>query len=530
MSERVEKWGCFELALAGPTAGNPFQDVTMGADFSLGNSTIHVPGFYDGDGIYKVRFMPGAEGHWEYVTVSNSTTLNHQRGALDCVPASAGNHGPVRVADQTHFAYADGTPYIPVGTTCYVWNLQGDALEERTLKTLDTAPFNKMRMSVFPKRYSYNSNEPPTYPFPARFTGTLNQPWSREMVAAYFRQEPPHHLWDLERFNPQHFQHLEQRILDLQARGIEADLILFHPYDYGAWGFDRLPAEVNDRYLQYITARLSAFRNVWWSFANEYDLFIGLQMADWDHRMQLVQQIDPYHHLRSIHNCGSFYDHTQPWVTHCSVQSHALQRMPQWIQMYAKPVVVDECGYEGDISMVWGDLSAEELLLRFWVGFTEGGFVGHGETYINPQGELWWSKGGRLIGKSVERIAFLRKVFEDAPPLTPVVRVDNEFNCIDMSSGNPFRTSERMVDNLITEGTWNFEAAGYHGDDFFLCYLGMHQPGTRNFSLADGSFRVDVIDTWKMTIETFSENASGTISVPMPARKFMAIRVQRNEC
>jgi len=38
---------------------------------------------------------------------------------------------------------------------------------------------------------------------------------------------------------------------------------------------NRLPGEVNDRYLRYLAARISAFRNLWWSFANEYDLMRG---------------------------------------------------------------------------------------------------------------------------------------------------------------------------------------------------------------------------------------------------------------
>jgi ligand-binding sensor domain-containing protein len=35
---------------------------------------------------------------------------------------------------------------------------------------------------------------------------------------------------------------------------------------------------------------------------------------------------------------------------------------------------------DGELFFVWGDLSAEEMVLRFWVGFTLGGHVGHGET------------------------------------------------------------------------------------------------------------------------------------------------------
>ncbi len=73
------------------------------------------------------------------------------------------------------------------------------------------------------------------------------------------------------RFNPAFFRHLEKRVGQLRELGIEADLILFHPYDKGHWGFDRMDAAADDRYLRYVVARLAAYRNVWWSLANEYD-------------------------------------------------------------------------------------------------------------------------------------------------------------------------------------------------------------------------------------------------------------------
>lgn len=529
MSVQIEKWDIFELTLKGQEIGNPFLDVTLEADFAQGGRQVHVSGFYDGGGVYKLRFMPESEGEWTYTTTSNVPELNGVRGSLICMPAKAGNHGPVRVSNRFHFAYADGSSYIPVGTTCYVWNLQGDELEEKTLNTLDHAPFNKMRMCVFPKRYTFNSNEPPSYPFEAKFSGKLQSVWSPEMVATYFTQEPPDY-WNLERFNPAYFQHLEKRILDLRSRGIEADLIIFHPYDYGAWGFDRMPAEVNDRFLHYLVARLGSFRNIWWSFANEYDLFIGKTMADWDHYMQLVQQIDPYDHLRSIHNCMSFYDHTKPWVTHSSIQNSNMYRVHVWRKMYGKPVVIDECCYEGNINMMWGDLSPEKMVHRFWTGFVQGGYVGHGETYVNDREELWWSKGGELIGQSPDRIAFLRKIFESAPDLSPVEKNDGEFlNLLENGGVRAFTRGTRAIDTIIAEGAWNCSAGGYHEDDYFIFYFGSHQPGFRYFNLPEGaSFRVDVIDTWNMTIECFAEAASGSITVPMPTRKCMAIRIQKN--
>ncbi len=54
----VEQYTVFELELKGPSGGNPFVDVQLSAEFKIMNRTYYCDGFYDGTGIYKVRFMP----------------------------------------------------------------------------------------------------------------------------------------------------------------------------------------------------------------------------------------------------------------------------------------------------------------------------------------------------------------------------------------------------------------------------------------------------------------------------------------
>jgi hypothetical protein len=508
MTIQIEKWDFFEYVLAYQADSNPFVDVRLEAVFTHEDQRVNISGFYDGDGVFKIRFMPNREGLWQFVTQSNVTELNGQQEEFICIAPGAGNHGPVRVAQHTHFAYEDGSPYIPVGTTCYVWNLQGDELEEQTLKTLEQAPFNKMRMCVFPKRFPFNQNEPPSYPFPGEVGN-----------------------WDLSQFNPAYFQHLEQRILNLRALGIEADLIIFHPYDNGAWGFDRLPAEINDRYLHYLVARLGAFRNVWWSFANEFDVLFHHEMADWDHYIQLVQTADPYNHLRSIHNLGKFYDHGKPWITHCSIQDENTEKSGVWLKRYNKPVIYDECGYEGNIHFPWGDLSPEELVARFWRGFVQGAYVGHGETYVHDADVLWWSKGGQLHGASVPRIAFLRHIFEQAPLVTPSGVIERQdINLFDPEMRARLTGQHKPDDDPIAAALAWGVPCGYNTDKgYYVIYMDAHQPVSRQFDFPDGSsYRIDVIDTWNMTIETVAKHATGETWVPMPGRKFMAIQIQRN--
>lgn len=501
-AERVERWGLFEVALAGPAGGNPFLDVTLSAQFSRGTESIEVAGFYDGNGTYRVRFMPSSEGSWKYVTASNSAQLNGRTGSFLVVAASRRNHGPVHVANTFHFAYADGLPFKEVGTTAYVWHLQTDALQEQTLKTLGASPFNKVRFCVFPKHYEWNNNEPPSYPFEGK---------PRE--------------WNTERFNPTYFQHLEQRVLDLQKLGIEADVILFHPYDKGQWGFDRMTAAEDERYLRYVVARLAALRNVWWSLANEYDLLESKTEDDWERIGELVSRSDPYHHLLSIHNDRRLFNHTRPWITHASIQNgtavETLNAAGIYRDAYRKPTVYDEVQYEGNIPKRWGSISPEEMVYRFWVGTVAGTYVGHGETYLSPDDVLWWSKGGVLKGESPRRLAFLKRVLEDSPRegIEPLDRPRPEFG------GQP--------------------------SEYYLVYLGKQTPASWEFVVPKTGpkkgeppqegmeFKAEVLDTWNMTTTPveglftlkrksdylFADKEGRRIS--LPGRPYMAIRLRR---
>jgi len=155
-------------------------------------------------------------------------------------------------------------------------------------------------------------------------------------------------------------------------------------------------------------------------YEGEFDFMKEKTLADWDRLFRIVQSSDPYGHLRSIHNGSILYNHTRPWVTHVSIQNGSAVedygRAVLYRDVYRKPVVFDEVKYEGDIERRWGNIPAEELVLRFWEGTIAGTYVGHGETYRNPQDILWWSKGGVLYGQSPARLAFLRKILEGGLP------------------------------------------------------------------------------------------------------------------
>ena len=259
-AKTVEKWGTLEVAVKGPKEGNPFCDQWIKGTFECKNEKKTVDGFYDGDGVYKVRFMPSFVDTYTFKIESSFQTESAEEvsGSFEAVAPSADNHGPVRVAGTYYLAYEDGKPYHCIGTTCYVWNLQNEKLQEQTLKTLEENAFNKIRFCIFPKHYDYNLHEPITYPYEGTpcDTSELN-----ENNFAEYNGCAPGNDWDFTRFNPAHFQHIEECIKKLMALGIQADLIVMHPYD--RWGFSMMKAEDNDRYWKYDMERYSEYSNVW---------------------------------------------------------------------------------------------------------------------------------------------------------------------------------------------------------------------------------------------------------------------------
>ncbi len=468
-TEKTKQWDIYEIVFQGPSTGNPFLEVELSATFTHEGKDKEVIGFYDDNGVYKIRFMPDKVGEWTYSTHSNDALLHTQSGKFECIKASGKNHGPVRVKNTFHLAYEDGTPYYQIGTTCYAWTHQTKELQEQTLETLKNSPFNKIRMCVFPKDYVYNKNEPDYFVF----------------------QKDENGANDYTRFSPEYFEHFEKRILDLQKLGIEADLILFHPYD--RWGYSKMTNEEDDRYLKYVTARLSAFRNVWWSMANEYDLMKNKKMSDWDRFCKVVYENDAYKHMLGVHNCRGFYNHNKPWITHASIQSSDFQSATAWREKYQMPLIYDECRYEGDIQHGWGRLTPKQMTGMFWKSLISGTYAGHGETYHREDNILWWSKGGVLHGKSEERIKFFKSYLKDMPM--------EGYKPIDKYSGGIY---------------------GKH----YLYYFDIEKPLVWTFDLPEWrNYQAEIIDVWNMTSKVIDKNFNGKFTIDLPGEAYLAVKI-----
>lgn len=496
--QKIEKYGMFEYTM--PGSGTEIPKAT----FTNGDTVVAVNGFSENEDHATVRFMPDVLGIWNCEMEWQGKTSCVQ---FECVSNSGNNHGPVR-PEGMHFRYDDGTRYIPFGTTCYAWIHQKPEIIAQTLETLSTSPFNKIRMCVFPKSMPYNRNDPDFYPFERRTDGS----------------------WDVSKPDIRYWSHLDKMLMELQKMGIEADLILFHPYD--RWGFSTMPQEDNLHYLGYAIRRLAAYRNLWWSLSNEYEFSFAKTLKDWDEFGEMLARDDPYHHMIGAHNWITPYP-KRDWMTHVSFQGKHVTDVFDLRMKYQIPFINDECGYEGDIEYAWGNLSCREFMDRVWTITAFGCYAMHGETFHRDDEVLWWAKGGKLYGQAPDKIRFLREVLESLPgPMEPA--------CIEAVK-DPNGNATSPEQKALFENIWNMNSdfakskirqemmqpIGQH-PDYRLIYLGIGCNSIYTLRLPDnGSYRVELLDTLETKRWEAVSGVHGTVRIGLPGKEGMAILVTR---
>ncbi len=501
----MRQYEMFELTFQGKEPEGSYVKVDLQARFRCEENSWTVKGFYAGSGTYKVRFLPRQTGVYEWEV----TGMIQASGQEACVPADNKHHGMVRT-EGMHFVYEDGTTYLPFGTTVYALAHQPERLIAQTMDTLKESPFNKVRHCIFPKHYLYNRNEPQFFPFKKDGQGN----------------------WDVNRPCMKFWEHFEAVVEQLGGMGIETDLILFHSYD--RWGFSLLTMDEWKIYLDYAIRRLAAYPCIWWSLANEYDLLFNRTIEDWYEIEEYVAEEDPYGHLLSNHNCVHFYDFARGNITHCSVQSSGMYKAAVWRERYKKPLIYDECCYEGNIFMPWGNISAFEMVNRFWCGVSLGAYVTHGETYLSGDEVLWWAKGGVLKGESVPRIGFLKEILYSLPghlePWQEPVDVDlTEINLTAGTLADPNEGFKRLYLSATDEDR-EISAAkettyyGHCKDEVFLKYFARQCVAQTTIELPkDRNYRIEMIDVWEMTTTVIAENASGTTALNLPGKEGIAV-------
>jgi hypothetical protein len=285
------RWERHEFVLRGKAhVGNPYREAALVGEFTspTGKVTV-VEGFHDGGDVWRLRFAPSEVGEWSYLLRGEGVELS-QRGQLVCTAPKGPGFIGIHPNNPQAFAYADGTPYFPMGDTCY--GLFDDSpitpeLRAAYLKTRREQRFNFVRMSVGHSPYRAAA-EPAKY---WAFGGTPERP-------------------DLDRYHPEFFRLFDELLDEMRAAGMNAEVLMIDLYrkpftDPKLWTPER-----ERQWLRYLTARYASFSNVFlWTIANEYETH-----PDGKYRLdnpddpnwakatgRFIKEHDPYRHLVSVH-------------------------------------------------------------------------------------------------------------------------------------------------------------------------------------------------------------------------------------
>jgi hypothetical protein len=286
----VARWEMHEFSAQGRAhVANPFRDAALVGEFvSPSGKTNVIDGFYDGDDRWRLRFAPGEKGEWNYLLRGEGVEIL-QRGKLRCIAPRG--HGFIRIHPENPyaFAHADGTPFFPMGDTCY--GLFDDSaitpeLRAEYLKTRRTQRFNFVRMTV-----GHSEARAATNSAYWAWGGTAQKP-------------------GLDRFNPAFFRNFDALMHQLRTNGMNVELIVLNFYRRPYTDTNNWTAARERQWLRHLLARYSAFDNIFlWTIANEYETHPdGTYRLDFPGDVEwakatarFIKANDPYKHLVTTH-------------------------------------------------------------------------------------------------------------------------------------------------------------------------------------------------------------------------------------
>lgn len=368
----IQQYHSHDFAFRAQVNGNPF-DVEVDGEF-IGPDGVRlvVPGFYDGGGVWKIRFSPVRVGKWTLRTRSAVAAL-HGKAENDIACTAnrhAAIHGGLRVdaAHPYHFRYEDGVRYFLMGYECdWLWGIDMKDPQRRQMRKLIDRIAGRGFNHVLVNVYAHDTNWSP---------GKQNE-WDYgppEMFAWEGSNEKPDHT----RLNVEFFKLYDGMMEALREKGIVAHLML-KVYNKKVNWPEKNSAEER-KYFRYVVARYQGFANVVWDFAkesyNEKDNELQARLLEY------VRGLDAYRRLTTAHDDDVYEWDARYWHTVDFRTDQQHSDFPGMIafdrKMRARPVVNSEFGYErgvGDkLPTYRKEDDWEEQLRRAWWIYLAGGY------------------------------------------------------------------------------------------------------------------------------------------------------------
>lgn len=338
------RWAPIDLEFNAKVKSGTEFDLDFEATFTgPGDQQLTVPGFFNGNDTFVVRFAPPAEGAWSYITSSTERSLAGQTGSLTATAPLPGKHGPVGISkkDPTKFAYADGSQYFPIAFELD-WLFALDAENgndipktRSVIRHVRENGFNQIVMNVF----AYDVNWPRDPKLPAKYD------YGKPRVFPYGgdNTNPDFSTLDLE-----FFQRFDRVVEHLDDQGIIAHIMIYVWNKQVTW--PEAESAADNRYFDYVVKRYQAYPNLIWDISKEatgYDHNDRQYIVD---RITRLRALDGHDRLVTVHDYGycNQYPETVDFISIQNWHSEIWSKMREVVESHPrKPVFnIEHGGYE----------------------------------------------------------------------------------------------------------------------------------------------------------------------------------------
>ena len=341
---KTSKWETIDIPFSvRADIPSPFE-VELSCTFTnLNAETITVPGFYNGDRQWIVRFTPNATGQWKCVSQSSNKKMNGIERTIEVSENKADNPGSIVINPDNPrlFSYENGDPYNLLAFEAdWLFALDyGDPGLPKTRQLVGSIAdngFNQVVMNVYAYDATWKKDPGllPRYNFANRldifpFKGDNENP-------------------DYSELNIDFFKHLDGVIELLAEKGIVSHLMIYVWNKKVNW--PEADSHADNMYFDYVVKRYQAYPNLIWDISKEALGYGHTDMNYITNRIDRLEALDAYDRLVTVHDkkyCTEFPEKVD-FISVQSWKAYLYSRMLEMAKEYPdKPIFnIEHGGYE----------------------------------------------------------------------------------------------------------------------------------------------------------------------------------------
>ena len=348
---KTQKWETIDIPfLVKKDISHPLE-VELSCTFINENSDILlVPGFYNGNKQWVVRFTPNATGLWKCISQSSNNRMDGIEKTIEVSGNNPDNPGSIQINGDNPrlFSYENGDPYHLLAFEAdWLFALDyGNPELPKTRQLVSSIAengFNQIVMNVYAFDASWKKDPDllPEYNYANRldifpFKGDNENP-------------------DYSGLNIDFFKHLDGVIALLAEKNIVSHLMIYVWNKKVNWPEADSPAD--NMYFDYVVKRYQAYPNIIWDISKEALGYGHTDMNYISNRINRLKALDAYNRLLTVHDygyCAAFPEK----VDFISVQSWKAYIYSEMLRMAKKfpdkPIFnIEHGGYEASPYVVF---------------------------------------------------------------------------------------------------------------------------------------------------------------------------------